>query len=308
VLAAMLTTTYASAQGGGAAAAEALFNQGREALDKGDYAAACKLFRESDRLDPAPGTKLNLADCEERRGRVATAWELFRATLQELPESDDRHAIAEQRVVALEMRLARLTMRLAPGAPAGTTVKVGDLELGSSSFGIALPLDPGKHRLVVSAPGFAPRSFDVELAEGKAKAITVGPGEKSGSVSAGTPSVPGEPNRGSDGTGNKTLGYVLGGVGVLGLTVGTVTGIILLGKKSTAEDHCDDATQTCQPEGRDANESGRALAPVSTIGFLVGIAGISAGAYFILSSGKTETALHTTVAPGRSQISLVHQW
>jgi hypothetical protein len=55
------------------AAAEALFEQARAAMAAGSYDIACARFRDSDKLDPAVGTRFNLADCEERRGRVATA-------------------------------------------------------------------------------------------------------------------------------------------------------------------------------------------------------------------------------------------
>jgi hypothetical protein len=309
VVALLLTARSGLAQGGGAAAAETMFNQGRTALEKGDYAAACTYFRESDRLDPAPGTKLNLADCEEKRGRIATAWELFRAALQDLPASDERHPIATQRAAALEKRLPKLTMTLAQGAPANTSVKDGDVELGSGTFGVALPLDPGKHRLVVSAPGHEPKTFDVELSENENEKIEVAPGaSSSGSAGTAGAATSAELDTGApSGGGKKTLGYVLGGIGVLGLAVGTVTGIMVLGKKSTAEDHCDDALRVCDQTGKDANDSGRTLGPISTIGFAVGVVGLGAGTYFILSS-KSETAVRAAFAPGASQVTLVHRW
>jgi hypothetical protein len=55
------------------AAAEALFREGRDAAKHGDLETACADFAESQRLDPAPGTLLNLAECEEKLGRVASA-------------------------------------------------------------------------------------------------------------------------------------------------------------------------------------------------------------------------------------------
>jgi hypothetical protein len=72
----MLCTADARAQRD-PAAAEALFQQGKAALDRGDLDVACGKLRESHRLDPAVGTLFNVADCEERRGKTGTAWALF---------------------------------------------------------------------------------------------------------------------------------------------------------------------------------------------------------------------------------------
>src|SRR5690242_9683425 len=53
--------------------ADALFWEGRAAADAGDFATACEKFAQSLRLDAAAGTLFNLAHCEERVGRFASA-------------------------------------------------------------------------------------------------------------------------------------------------------------------------------------------------------------------------------------------
>jgi hypothetical protein len=311
VLVAIFCSIFASraaiAQGEGAAAAQVLFDQGREAMLRRDYDTACQRFRESEQIDPAPGTKLNLADCEEKRGRVASAWELFRAVMRELPDSDERHGIAAARAAALEKRLPTLVLRLASGAPSTTRVRVGSSEIGSGSFGVPLPLDPGKHTLVIEAPGHAPRTVEVVLAEGSAQTVDVVPG----TAIAGPPpspfASPPPPQKRSGGT--KTLGYVLGGVGLVGIAVGSVAGVIVLSKKSTNEDGCDDARRVCTKVAADAGDSGEAIAPISTAGFIVGALGLGAGAYFILTSdAKNETALRVGTQAGVSQVSLLRHW
>ena len=47
-----------AAQAQNTAAAQALFQQGRDLMAKGDYDAACKKLEDSQKLDPAPGTQL----------------------------------------------------------------------------------------------------------------------------------------------------------------------------------------------------------------------------------------------------------
>src|SRR5687768_2981870 len=61
-----ISAASAGAEPRDAAAAEALFRQGRQAADAGDHAKACEKFKESNRLDPALGTVFNIADCEEK--------------------------------------------------------------------------------------------------------------------------------------------------------------------------------------------------------------------------------------------------
>src|SRR4051812_35827383 len=125
-------------------AADALFQSAKEAFDRGDLATACPRFAESQRLDPAPGTVLNLGACEEKRGHVAAAWQAFREAREALPAGDFRIAYADERIAALGPKVPRVVLRLhAP--PAGTRVFRDDMELGPSSAGVPLPMDPGPH-------------------------------------------------------------------------------------------------------------------------------------------------------------------
>src|ERR1051325_6285455 len=110
------------------AAAEALFNEAKKAMDAKDYDTACQRFRESNRLDPAVGTLLNLAVCETTRGRVATAWELFRAVSEKLAPDDQRRGFVNLQLSQIGTRLPHLTLTLAAGAPAETKAREGDAE------------------------------------------------------------------------------------------------------------------------------------------------------------------------------------
>src|SRR5262245_38278640 len=76
VVSALLTTSglARAAEPRDAAAAEVLFEAGKNLMERGDYAAACPKFEESYRLDPATGALFALALCHERAGKIATAW------------------------------------------------------------------------------------------------------------------------------------------------------------------------------------------------------------------------------------------
>lgn len=300
VLALALVPLEASAQSGDAAAAEALFDQGRTAMEKGEYDTACSKFRESQRLDPAAGTMLNLAQCEEKRDKLATAWELYRGAMDKLPAGDARIAVARERAESLEKRLPKLTVVLAGGDSPGTTVQRDEVKLGSASLGVPLPVDPGKHVVTVTSPGRAKRTFSVELGEGESRTLDVQPGDPEGS------------SHGPEGAGSsKTLGYVFGGIGIAGVAVGTVTGMMAIGKKSTVDDHCDPNSRICDHTGADAASSGKTLGTITTASLVVGAVGLGAGAYFLFfadSKSGSETGVVADVQATGPSVSLLHRW
>ena len=132
------------------AAAEVLFEQGRDAMSEGDYDEACAKFEASMDLDPAPGTLMNLGNCEEQRGNIASAWERYVAAQRELPSTDRRREFAAQKAEQLEEKVPRLTITLADGAPKNTHVRRDDIDL-TGSLGISLPLDPGAYQFTAGA-------------------------------------------------------------------------------------------------------------------------------------------------------------
>src|SRR5262245_40491856 len=73
----------------GTAASETLFRAGRDAMQRGDATSACAKFRESYRLEQAPGTLLNIAVCEEALGELCNAWQHYQDLIHELPADDD---------------------------------------------------------------------------------------------------------------------------------------------------------------------------------------------------------------------------
>jgi len=292
-------------------AAETLFDSGREALAKGDYERACQQLRESNRLEPAVGTLFNLADCEEKRGKLATAWALFRAVEQKVPAGDERAAIARERAHALEPRLPKVTLKLADGAPKETTVRDGDTEIGAASLGVPIPMDPGTHEFAVSSPGRPSRLVHVRLAEGEQRTVEVQPKDTDANADAATRAQAPTPTATSDtasrGTDTKTLGFVLGGVGIAGLAVGAVAGVMVLGKKSTADENC--PNKVCNQKGMDAVDEAVTLRTVSNVGWIVGALGVGAGAYFVLTSGGgAKTSVGAAPLPAGGRLCVTRIW
>jgi hypothetical protein len=288
----------ARAAGGDAATAEVLFREGRKLSDAGDVQGACAKFRESRRLDPAVGTTFNIADCEERLGNLTEAWSSFQEVVQLLPATDKRRPIAVERAAALEKRLPRLKVRLEPGAPAGTRVVRDGVELGAASLGVELPVNPGAHGVVVTAPGRAERVYDVALVEAQHLSLDVAPGAAAEPGKEPAPPLRNKPTTGS--RGDRTLAYVLGGIGIAGVVTGTVAGIVTLNKKSTVDDNCN-AQKQCTDAGLAAADTGQQWANIATFGFVVGAVGLGAGTYFFLAASPTRDGVTGATATLRGQ-------
>jgi hypothetical protein len=272
-----------------AVGAEALFRAGRDALRRGDYETACRSFEASQQLDPAGGTALNLAECEQGRGHVASAWQHLREALDLLPAGDDRIPMARARVRELEPRLPHLTIRLAGDAPSGTTVTRDDVEVTGAMLGFRQPLDPGHHVIRVVAPGRAERSYEITSVEGVPLDLDVEPGEK---VTSTTPRTPM--------TTRRKVGLIVAGFGVAATGVGVAEGIAVLSRSNQKNRLCPD--NVCPDAGRmaiarEVDDSGKTYALVSTIAFGVGLTALATGTFLAVTGGSAEKRPAIVVAP-----------
>lgn len=109
----------------------------------------------------------------------------------------------------------------------------------------------------------------------------------------------------------RTIGLVVGGVGVVGLGAAVVTGILILGNKSTADEKC---APTCVDQsGRDAVSAGTTLVPINFIAWGVAALGLGVGSYLVLTSKSKDPTATTTptaqvapiVGPGLGGASIV---
>lgn len=278
------------------ALAEALFNEGRAALVAGDYERACPKLRESDRIEPQPGTKLNLARCEEQRGKLATAWGLYRAVLDEVRPEDARAPEARDRLAALSTRVPKLVLELEPGAPDTTRVRVGGVEVAAAGFGVPLPVDPGTVLLQIAAEGRQPRQLEIVITEGATQTVRVSPGPAieaplPGPAPSPTPAPgPATTGEGSGSSSLKTAGWAVGGVGVLVLLAGVGTGIAGLERKGAGDDDCDADRQVCTPGGADAHDTARALLTATTALWVAGGVLTATGIVLLIAAPSDDSA------------------
>jgi hypothetical protein len=298
-----LLATSAAGQPRDRAAADALFQAARTEFDRGEFASACEKFAESHRLDPAPGTLLNLALCHEKTGRIASAWEGFRQVADML--HDERVDFARTRSASLEDRLPWLTLHL-PKEPAdGVRVFRDGIELGSASLGIPLPVDPGTHTLVVEAPGRVRATRTIAIDESQRQEVTLALGpEKPAPAPVTAPQRP-TPASTPPPPKDNTWAWVAGGIGVAGITTSLATGALAVSSKRTLDAHCID--QRCDEQGLDAANSGRTYATVSTVSGAIGILGLGVATYLLFSPGTEQpssTRIEAVALPGGGVVGM----
>ncbi len=231
------------------AAALVLFDEARRLLAAGDVAAACTRFEESHRMSPLPGTLLNLANCHEKLGKLATAWGEYREalTLARVDGRADRVQFAEERLAALEPRLPTLVIELAAPVSSieGLQVLRDGVLLGAAAMGVRLPVDPGAHVIEARAPGRASFRIEVHAVEGGAETVVIpelapveAPRPPVSPVAAPPRFVPSPPPTPED-PGPSPLwisGWTFGGLGAAAAIAGVIAGAYALSEEAAAED------------------------------------------------------------------------
>jgi hypothetical protein len=247
-------------------------------------------FVESLRLEPKAVTLINLANCEEKVGRLADAlghWADARARAQSEAQRPIEEE-AEKRQKALEPRVPKLTII----APKGTIVVRDGVALGEPSIGTPLPVNPGAHVIVASAKGRAEAKTEIKIAERESKRIEVAPGEK-------LPDPPPPPPSASKSGGDtaeewkpSALAWLGLSAAVVGVGVGSVTGAMALGKASTAKSDCPNHLCPDQSKLDDTVTQGRTLGTISTIAFAVGGVGALVAVYgFVIAKPKARVGV-----------------
>ncbi len=297
-------------------AADALFQEGRQHVEAGDYAIGCQKFAASYKLDPASSTLLNLADCHQQAGQTATAYERFQEALalaKKLGRAD-REKVARERLEALEPKLTKVELKILEKGE--ITLTRDGVPMSREEASKPVRVDPGPHTFFVTANGKKPFSSTVSATdEGKTYTITVPvlPNEgdepiPAAGVSAGA-GKKAEPKAEEPSNGRRTAGIVLGSVGLVMAGVGAYFGVRTFSSWSTSQSHCNE--KDCDREGVDAASDAKTSGFISTIGLAAGGAVFATGlVLFLTAPGKAEkptgkkATLVPNVGPGGLGLSL----
>jgi hypothetical protein len=254
--------------------AEALFQEGKRAMEKQDYAAGCPRLRDSMTLEPGGGVALLLAMCLEQQGKVASAWTAYRTALAlaQRDRREDREEQARRSIAALEPRLSRVRWSIRrDGAP--QEIRLDDQAVPPSAWGSLLPVDPGPHTLVASVSGQERwrRSFEVREKEQHDLEIPAlapepprPPAAAAGILAASAPLPSPGPSS------QERLAFASLGASVAALGLGAGFGLVALSRAREADRIC--PGQECA-DGRALELTGQArtASQVANVGFGLGL-------------------------------------
>ena len=248
--------------------ADALFAEGVKLRDS-NPGLACAKFGESLRLNPqAIGVLLNVAMCDEKQGRIASAVRRYKETRERAVEMSfpEYQKSADAKLEALAPEVPLLTIRFEQPPVPQTKVVIDDQVVPLTALE-QVQLDPGERVVVVSAPGRIAFQRRIVIARRERRVLAVPALQRP--------------------TSRRTIGMITVASGGAAVATGVIVGLI-------ANHRYDDQTSSCQPGdppvcGQQAYEAIQSARQLGNIGTLVGGAGVAAmvvGGYMWLLAPK----------------------
>ena len=305
------------------ATAQALFDRGKALMKSGNYSEACPVLEESQHIEARSGTLLNLADCYEREGRLASAWSTFvdAATLSKASGNEARERTAKERAATLVPRLSKLVIK-APNAAStpGLEITRDGTSIGAAQLGVPLPVDAGTHLVAAKAPGRKPWQSQVTV-QGAASTTNVAVPDLEPAPPAPATVAPAaaQPKAQSDAPpsaspaeeraapSRMTTGVIVSGSATVAFGIGTVVTSVLYGNK--LHDY-NQANEQLAPNRSDLHSQTETLGAVNLA--LLGATVVTAGITVFLfargpskpTSASSRLELHGSIGRGMSGLTL----
>ncbi len=286
-------------------AARAAGYEGVRAYEQGEYGDAVdKLSRAFD-VVKVPTLGLWYARALVKTGKLVEASERYgevtrlEAKTGKVAEQKQAQAAAAEELAKLQPRIPTLTV-VVRGATDALVVTVDGNTVPTGLLGLARPINPGSHE-VKAVRGDRERKQSISLAEAERKSVELDLGSEEGGaqVPARSPATdvdrPGPVAAGVDmaqpsdtARTQRTIGWVVLGVGGVATVVGVVTGLMAGSKKSQLDSSGQCDGRLCLPTQNDLRNSYNSLRTVSTIGFIAGGVGLGAGITLLLTTPKNK--------------------
>lgn len=277
------------------AEAEVLFRDGKKLMAKGQYAEACLAFEGSFKKDPVATTLLNLADCREKNGQLASAWGHFVEAARLARGQGAIEKSAQDRADALEPKLSYLVVAVPDDVRVeGLVIKRDGAPMDPAEWNRKMPIDGGRHTVEARAPAHEPWSTSVEVGtSGDEKSLTV-PAFRA---------MPRPAASSSGMTGRRKLalgGWALGAVSL---------GAALAFELSARSSYDDAKAATTNPARRSAYDTANDRRLYAGVALGVGVAAAAAGTLLWITGRRvTAEGVDVQAAVGQHAASVTVGW
>lgn len=267
--------------------ADALFAEGRDALEKGRYAEACEKLQRSEKLSPAVGTLLNLGFCWEQLGHFRSAMDAYsEAEILAHDAGDEKRSVfARERFTAASARVMTLTIKV-QSETTGLTITRNGQTVPKTDWGKPIAVDAGELTVTATAKGKQPwHGSVVGKGDGANLTITV-PTLEPIEAARREPS-----SRWPMAIGQRRA-IAVGAAGLGGILLGAGSALALSASSrhddATSSGHCD--ARGCDAIGVDMQSRAASQGNVATGLFLTGLVAVGAGVVlWIMSPERTQS-------------------
>lgn len=282
-LAGHLLATYAASakEPDDVAEAKRLYQEAERHFSLGDFDLALESYKEAYSHKNLPGFLFNIGQCYYNLGRYRRAVFFYQRYLTRLPDAPN-HEQVEQLIARARAKLSRPTQRTEPASQPST-----------------------QHEKPLNKPKQTPQSQPTphETLERPPNGTLTGRSEPGDSAPRDSAPRDSEP-RDSEPRGNQSRAILLWtglGVGAALLVAGTVTGAMVLQKRSEYE-----SPQTPRARQLDLASSGGSLRTVSTITFALGGAVVGGAAlyYWLTRQQSRSSTIAAAPVPGGAMVQV----
>lgn len=261
-----------------------LMDRGDERTERGDFMGALELYRSANAIMHVPTTGIEVARTLSSLGKLVEAQKAAAEVLAMPRASDEPKPFTLARTAAEELmrELTRLTptlrIQLMPASVVASALVRIQGELSPAASTEPRPLNPGEHRVAVSAPGFKPVEQIVTLAREERRVLQIVLEEQPLVPAATVPprserapahAVPVAPR--SESSGVHWLTWTGVGLAGAGLITGAVAGLIAVDHVQSARKYC--VGDQCTVEARPDREAALRAGTISNIGWVTAGAG-----------------------------------
>jgi hypothetical protein len=274
------------------ATARTLAQEGQHALENKNYTQAIDKFSRADALVHAPTLLLGLARAQVGSMKLVEAQENYNRIIREgvAPNSPKSWSKAvedaNKEVGAISPRIPWVTITVL--GPSNPEVVIDSTPVPAASLGVKRAINPGTHKVKVTAEGYLPQEKSIALTEGQSLNVNIEleqapqtappPEKKVASTAADTSVTP-------TGEWRRTVAYVAFGVGGASLIVGGVAGGLAIAKNSQLSEVCPNNSRCDAAQGPNIDSYHR-LGTIADVGFAVAGVGLVAGIVLLVTQPK----------------------